>query len=103
MSAAILILYSREGCCLCEGLERSLRALPLNELNPPLNLDVVDIDNLSVFSTERVRYDLAVPVLTIQKDGAKEKVELPRVSPRLEGIALLNWLQKILINTLQVK
>ena len=99
----ILILYSRKGCCLCEGLEQRLRTIPLHELTPSLNLEVVDIDDLDALSTERARYNLEVPVLAIQMDWSKEKVELPRVSPRLDGIALLNWLQKIVIKTLQLK
>ena len=37
-----LTLYSRTGCCLCEGLESRLRALDLLGLS--IELTVIDID-----------------------------------------------------------
>ena len=79
-----LVLYSRQGCCLCEGLEQRLLALDLQQLG--LRLLVVDIDGPSVPAELRGRYDLAVPVLAL--DGE----DLPRVSPRLAGEALQQWL-----------
>ncbi len=88
---------------MCEGLEQRLTSLPLHELDPPLKLNVVDIDDLGELSVERARYDLEVPVLAIQIDCEKEKTELPRVSPRLDGIALMNWLQKIVSKTLKMQ
>ena len=38
-----LRLYSRQGCCLCAGLEERLRQLDLDSLQ--LELITVDIDN----------------------------------------------------------
>ena len=90
------MLYSRKGCCLCEGLEQNLRSLSLNELQPPLKLQVIDIDALNTSVDIRIRYDLLVPVLLIGKNDLKEMTELPRVSPRLEGERLLHWLQKVI-------
>ncbi|MFM7675715.1 MAG: glutaredoxin family protein [Synechococcus sp.] len=80
---AELILYTRRGCCLCEGLEERLRAL-----EPPPPLRRVDIDADPAL---RARYDLEVPVLALECQG--ELRELPRVSPRLAGPQLRNWLQ----------
>ena len=37
-----LVLYSRQGCCLCEGLESRLGDLELSKLE--LVLQVIDID-----------------------------------------------------------
>ena len=85
-----LILFSRHGCCLCEGLEQRLRALPLSDLD--LTLSVVDIDASGVSPDLRARYDLEVPVLRL------EGQDLPRVSPRLSGDGLFNWLQRVLSN-----
>ena len=53
---------------------------------------VVDIDSPTVAAELRARYDLEVPVL--QLDGR----ELARVSPRLIGDGLFNWLQRGLSN-----
>ena len=83
-----LTLYSRTGCCLCEGLESRLRDLDLLGLS--IELTVIDIDVPGTPQELKARYDLEVPVLAL--DGS----ELPRVSPRLTGEGLLNWLQRCL-------
>ncbi len=87
-----LTLYSRTGCCLCEGLESRLRALDLVGLS--IELTVIDIDMPGTLPDLRARYDLEVPVLAL------EGSELPRVSPRLTGEGLLNWLQRCLSTAL---
>ena len=83
-----LTLYSRNGCCLCEGLESRLRALDLK--GQSIALQVIDIDATGTPRELKARYHLKVPVLAL--DGS----ELPRVSPRLTGEGLLNWLQRCL-------
>ena len=87
-----LTLYSRAGCCLCEGLESRLRALDLLGLS--IELAVIDIDEPGIPHELKARYDFEVPVLAL--DGS----ELPRVSPRLTGKGLLNWLQRCLSTAL---
>ena len=39
MAAPTLLLYSRQGCCLCEGLQERLLAL-----EAPPALEVLDVD-----------------------------------------------------------
>ena len=85
-----LVLYSRRGCCLCEGLEARLRNLDLAALD--LELQVIDIDAVAVSPALKARYDLEVRVL------ARADQELPRGSPRLDGEGLFNWLQRRLSN-----
>lgn len=75
---ADLVLITRQGCCLCQGLEDKLRALAV-----PLELWDVDAD-----PALQARYGLEVPVLLA---GVRE---LPRVSPRLAPQALRRWLQE---------
>ena len=87
-----LTLFSRTGCCLCEGLESRLRALDLVGMS--ITLKVIDIDAPGTSQEQRARYDLEVPVLAL--DGR----ELPRVSPRLTGEGLFNWLQRCLSTAL---
>ena len=86
----VLVLYSRQGCCLCEGLEQRLIALNLAGLG--ITLQVIDIDGQDVSPELKARYDLEVPVLVAHGR------ELPRVSPRLSGEGLFNWLQQALSN-----
>ncbi len=87
-----LTLFSRRGCCLCEGLEQRLQELDLSRLDPPLTLEVVDIDGAAIDPELRARYDLEVPVLMLQGQT------LPRVSPRLSGEGLFVWLQRLCTN-----
>ena len=84
-SAPALVLYTRQGCCLCEGMEERLRAL-----QPAPALECVDVDSDLELQG---RYGLSVPVLAIRRpDGSL--VELPRVSPRLAGSGLADWLRR---------
>ncbi len=89
-----LILFTRVGCCLCEGVEAKLNAIPLNEINPSLELCVKDIDSSQVTNLERARYSLEVPVLILSLKGKGQAFELPRVPLRLKHQAFLNWLHK---------
>lgn len=82
-----LVLYSRQGCCLCEGLESRLSDLELSKLQ--LELQVIDIDAPETSPDTRARFDHEVPVLAV---GSRV---LPRVSPRLQGEGLFDWLQRM--------
>ncbi len=77
-----LLLYTRQGCCLCEGLEEKLRAL-----EPAPRLRLVDVDTDPAL---QARYGLEVPVLLhCTPAGARP---LPRVPPRLAEAQLARWL-----------
>ena len=80
-----LLLFTRKGCCLCEGLEEKLRAL---EPAPALELRDVDQD-----PALQARYGLEVPVVAVPAEGGGWR-ELPRVPPRLSGQGLRIWLQR---------
>ena len=82
---AELLLYTRTGCCLCEGLEERLRALV-----PPPPLRLIDVDADPAL---HARYDLLVPVLALVEAGGARR-ELPQVPPRLAGERLRDWLQR---------
>ena len=74
---AELLLYTREGCCLCEGLQ------------PPPQLRLIDVDSDPVLQQ---RFGLEVPVLA-QQLPAGERL-LPRVPPRLAAEPLRRWLDQ---------
>ena len=80
-----LLLYSRQGCCLCSGLEEKLRAL-----EPPPLLTVIDVDGDAAL---QARYGLEVPLLAAPCPGDAPRL-LPRVSPRLSGDGLARWLHQ---------
>ena len=102
----VLILYTRAGCCLCEGLEERLR-----ELLPADALRLVDVDGDPAL---QARYGLSVPVLALaagheagsheaSRQGANAAggggsqgglTPLPPVPPRLKGEQLRAWLAR---------
>ncbi len=89
-----LTLYTREGCCLCEGLQEKLNSICINDLFPELELCVKDIDSTQVSNFEQQRFSMQVPVLTLQSKKVGQSILLPRVSARLNKEAFFNWLQK---------
>ena len=76
-----LTLLTRQGCCLCEGLQERLEAL-----EPPPPLQRVDVDGDGQL---QARFGMEVPVL-MTASGAV----LARVPPRLSGDRLADWLQR---------
>ncbi len=102
MSLLPLLLYSRKGCCLCEGLENHLNGLSLCNLSPSLDLSVIDIDHPDTAKDLRELYQYEVPVLVVivGLGDHRRNVVLPRVSPRLKGEGLARWLQQESIKAL---
>ena len=94
MNSDVLILFSRKGCCLCETLEKKLSHISLINLNPPITLSIIDIDNKEVSIDIQRKYTNEVPVLVLDSNKLSRKIELPRVSPRLKEDLLLSWIQK---------
>jgi hypothetical protein len=86
-----LLLYTRTGCCLCQGLEERLR-----QLEPPPPFTAVDVDTDPAL---QARWGLEVPVLAVvdapeapaRAGGVRP---LPRVPPRLAGERLRQWLER---------
>ena len=94
MNSEVLILYSREGCCLCQTLEKKLSNICLINLKPSLILSIVDIDSNKVSSDIKMKYTNQVPVIVLDSNILLKKIELPRISPRLKEEMLLSWIQK---------
>ncbi|XP_022981072.1 uncharacterized protein LOC111480330 [Cucurbita maxima] len=96
VSSRKLIMYSKPGCCLCDGLKEKLQAAFL--LAGPNSLHDVDLlvrDITTNPEWERA-YQYEIPVLAkVLSDGSEET--LPRLSPRL-GVELI---QKKLAAALQ--
>ena len=94
MNSEVLILYSRQGCCLCQTLEEKLSNICLSNLKPSILLSVVDIDSNRVPLDIKMKYTNEVPVIVLESARLLKKIELPRVSPRLKEDMLLSWIQK---------
>ena len=90
----VLFIYTRKGCCICDKLKNDLNNININNFNPKLEILEVDIDRFDLYKNDFKKYDHQVPVLALQLNNSKEIIELPRVSPRLKGLQLDDWLKK---------
>ncbi|XP_027901758.1 uncharacterized protein LOC114162162 [Vigna unguiculata] len=83
-----LVLYSKPGCCLCDGLKEKLHAaflLPGPDSLNDVDLQIRDITSNPVWENA---YQYEIPVLAkVLSDGTE--VALPRLSPRL-GVELVH-------------
>ncbi len=83
-----LILYSKPGCHLCEGLEEKLAAI--TTLN--IKLEIRDITTQPQWFNA---YQYEIPVLKQQVN--RQEVSIPRPSPRLSVGQLETFLTKHLV------
>ncbi|XP_044510477.1 uncharacterized protein LOC123228999 isoform X2 [Mangifera indica] len=82
-----LVLYSKPGCCLCDGLKEKLQAAFL--LSGPDSLHDVDLQVRDITTNPEWEkaYQYEIPVLAkVLSDGTEEA--LPRLSPRI-GVELI--------------
>ncbi|GAA0167287.1 hypothetical protein Leryth_018789 [Lithospermum erythrorhizon] len=88
-----LILYSKPGCCLCDGLKEKLSSA--FELSTPLKKSLVDVELQFNWKVRDITsnpewekaYQYEIPVLAkVRPDGTEEV--LPRLSPRL-GVEMI--------------
>lgn len=85
MTNDTLILYSKPGCHLCEGLQEKLEEIQ----GLDFQLEVRDITQQDDWFQA---YQYEVPVLYYHKSG--QETPLPRPSPRLSVLQLEKMLQK---------
>lgn len=87
-----LIVYSKPGCHLCEGLLEKLGAIA----SLPIHLEVRDITTRDDWF-QAYQYD--IPVVYWVQDTAEAEskmVQLPRVSPRASVGQVERWLQQVI-------
>jgi hypothetical protein len=89
-----LILYSKPGCHLCEGLQEKLEQIH----SLPLQLEIRDI---TIRDDWFQAYQYEIPVLYLVKNSvadaqqdAEQAVRLPRLSPRCSVAQVEQMLQK---------
>lgn len=81
-----LILYSKPGCHLCEGLQEKLTEIEV----PVLDLEVRDITTSDQWFQ---KYQYEIPVLCqVLTDG--QELVLPRLSPRSSAAQVAKMLEK---------
>ncbi|NJL21383.1 MAG: glutaredoxin family protein [Leptolyngbyaceae cyanobacterium SM1_3_5] len=84
-----LILYSKPGCHLCEGLQEKLA-----QVQPSIDLEVRDITTRSDWFDA---YQYEIPVLVAVNEAGEMQI-LPRLSPRASLTQVEQMLQKYLQN-----
>ncbi len=87
-----LILYSKPGCHLCEGLEEKLREI--QSIDPTFNL-TLDIRDITQDPIAFDQYQYEIPVLYLQQENGT-LVPLPRQSPRSSIAQITKMLQTYL-------
>ena len=102
MNSEVLFLFSRKDCCLCQSLEKKLSNISLINLNPPIELYIIDIDSKEVSIDIQKKYTNEVPVIVLNSSKLSRKIELPRVPPRLKEDLLFSWMQKNLNTILKL-
>jgi Glutaredoxin-like domain (DUF836) len=95
-----LILYSKPGCHLCEGLQEKLEKIVETRNFASLQLEVRDITTREDWFSA---YEYEVPVLYLSNRRGAESAEgseklLPRPSPRASVQQLEQMLRKYLAN-----
>ncbi|XP_010272791.1 PREDICTED: uncharacterized protein LOC104608479 [Nelumbo nucifera] len=82
-----LVLYTKPGCCLCDGLKEKLQAAFLLAGPDSLHDVHLQIRDITTNPEWERSYQYEIPVLArIRSDGTEET--LPRLSPRL-GVELI--------------
>jgi glutaredoxin len=88
-----LILYSKPGCHLCEGLQEKLQQI--HSLN--LDLEIRDISSRDDWFQA---YQYEIPVLFLAGDGPDAALTpIPRPSPRASVAQLEQMLQRYLLES----
>ena len=92
-----LILYTKPGCCLCEGLEEKLAevmspsAAAGGAMGDVLREMTLETRDVSTDETWAAAYAMEVPVVTlatVDEDGEERETPLPRPAPRLNAARL---------------
>ncbi|MGK7918592.1 MAG: glutaredoxin family protein [Trichodesmium sp.] len=87
-----LILYSKPGCHLCEGLQEKLEEILQNpESSCKFDLEIRDITTRDDWFQA---YQYEVPVLSISEAESKTEKLIPRPSPRMPVRKLEQMLQQ---------
>ena len=94
----ILYIFVRKGCCLCDAVKNNLLKINIKNIQSELIIKEIDIDRFDLYQDKFRKYDYEVPVLAIKNKLTNQMHELPRMSPRLKGSQLQDWLQKNILN-----
>ena len=84
-----LVLYSKPGCHLCEGLEEKINAIEDIEIE-------LEIRNIKTNDDWWEKYKYEIPVLYVHQENQNQLQLIPRFSPRTPVSQLSKILKKYL-------
>ncbi|KAK9831700.1 hypothetical protein WJX74_006484 [Apatococcus lobatus] len=93
-----LVLYSKPGCHLCEGLEEKVRAVIARAEFLPSKLSGADLEVRDIRTKPdwMAAYEYSIPVLTkVSEDGHPEK-KIPRAPPKMTAERLARHIEEAL-------
>ncbi|KAL4853203.1 hypothetical protein ACK3TF_005816 [Chlorella vulgaris] len=93
-----LIVYSKAGCHLCDGLKEKLEALLDRAAFMPCRLSGAELEvrDIATRPEWEAAYSMTIPVLAAAAPDGSREVEVPRPSPRLSADALQKHVEKFL-------
>lgn len=91
-----LILYSKPGCHLCEGLQEKLEQIQSLDFE----LEIRDITSSEEWF-QQYQYEIPVLFLDQRQENSSALIPIPRSSPRASVAQLEQMLQKFLNNPAQ--
>jgi hypothetical protein len=86
-----LILYSKPGCHLCEGLEEKIRSIETIVI-------ILDVRDITQDDEAFQAYQYEIPVLYVQTDSGR-LLPTPRQSPRASIAQITQMLQPFTLQT----
>lgn len=97
-SNLFLIIYSKPGCHLCDGLKDKVQAvLDKAMFQPsPLSHASLQIRNILEEPEWESAYGMVIPVMTAIKSGQSEELKIPRSPPRISADRLSDHIIKSL-------
>ncbi|PRW20758.1 glutaredoxin 2 [Chlorella sorokiniana] len=98
-----LIIYSKEGCCLCDGLKEKVEQLLERAQFLPSALSTAELEVRDITSRPEweAQYSMTIPVLAAAAADGSGEVALPRPSPRFTADALQKHIEKHTAGLLQ--
>ena len=91
-SPARLVLYTKPGCCLCDGLKETLDEVLASETilasAPALRGASLELRDVSTNEEWAAKHAMEVPVLHLRDDDGDDETPLPRPAPRLSAARL---------------
>eukprot|EP00271_Cylindrocystis_brebissonii_P019098 TRINITY_DN5664_c0_g1_i1.p1 TRINITY_DN5664_c0_g1~~TRINITY_DN5664_c0_g1_i1.p1 ORF type:complete len:331 (-),score=20.69 TRINITY_DN5664_c0_g1_i1:409-1401(-) len=94
----VIIVYSKPGCCLCDGVKEKLEELRTQADTGTLKGMEIEVRDITTRGEWESAYQYEIPVVAIAHGAGEEKI-LPRISPRVSVGRLRGVLEQALLSS----